>query len=212
MITGDRRRSGRPSIDEAELLGDAILAAAHTVFVTRGFEGASMEAIARAAGITKRTLYRRAATKELLFAAVIDRQERHAGAPRLREIGAGNLEQRLVEAADVVLAWFLDPDALGLYRVIIAEVPRQPMLSTATIQPFSRAADAIVEILGADDPRPTDDLHFGATTFLRLVTAEPLDLALQGVEPVGYDAAKRARTRRAVAFFVAGWRASRGDR
>ena len=51
------RRPGRPTQAEAEHLGEQLREAAVAVFLEHGYDGTSMEAIARAAGITKQTLY-----------------------------------------------------------------------------------------------------------------------------------------------------------
>lgn len=54
-----------------------ILEGARTIFFENGFEGASMNDIARSAGVSKGTLYVYFADKERLFAEIVD-QERNA--------------------------------------------------------------------------------------------------------------------------------------
>ena len=44
-----------------------ILAAAKPIFLSKGYEAASIDAIAGSAGISKKTIYARFATKEDLF-------------------------------------------------------------------------------------------------------------------------------------------------
>jgi AcrR family transcriptional regulator len=56
---------------------DHILAAATLAFVADGFDGASMERIANAAGVTKPVVYNLFGSKEDLLAAVIDRESEH---------------------------------------------------------------------------------------------------------------------------------------
>ena len=64
---------------------DQVLAGARDVFMADGFEGASVDAIARAAGVSKATLYSYFPDKRLLFMEVADtecaRQSRQGGAP-----------------------------------------------------------------------------------------------------------------------------------
>ncbi|VTR02211.1 TetR/AcrR family transcriptional regulator [Pseudomonas synxantha] len=56
---------------------DAILAAAGRIFIQHGFEGTSMELIAKAAGVARQTLYNRFPDgKEALFGAVAERMWR----------------------------------------------------------------------------------------------------------------------------------------
>ena len=52
---------------------DVLVAAATEVFARRGYEGASLEEIAEAAGFTRGAIYKNFAGKEELFFAVIDR-------------------------------------------------------------------------------------------------------------------------------------------
>lgn len=60
---------GRP---RAEATDHAILQAALELFIDRGIEGASMEQIAKRAGVGKPTVYRRWSSKEDLIAAAIE--------------------------------------------------------------------------------------------------------------------------------------------
>ena len=55
-----------------------ILAAAYRLFYAEGFARVSVDAIAEAAGITKRTLYYHFDSKDSLVAAVLDHQHLHA--------------------------------------------------------------------------------------------------------------------------------------
>jgi AcrR family transcriptional regulator len=52
-----------------------VLDAAYRVFIERGFEGASMDAIAAAAGVSKPVIYDCFASKDELFSAMLDREE-----------------------------------------------------------------------------------------------------------------------------------------
>jgi AcrR family transcriptional regulator len=56
---------------------DTILAKAYGLFYKEGFARVSMDAIAGAAGVTKRTLYYHFESKDALAAAVLDRQHVH---------------------------------------------------------------------------------------------------------------------------------------
>ena len=58
----------------AELRRDHVLTAATVAFIADGFEGASMQRIAEAAGVTKPVVYSLFGSKQDLFAAVVDRE------------------------------------------------------------------------------------------------------------------------------------------
>ena len=61
-----RTRPQRADAKRAE-----ILAGARAEFLARGYEGASMDAVAAAAGVSKMTVYRHFGSKEHLFSGVI---------------------------------------------------------------------------------------------------------------------------------------------
>jgi AcrR family transcriptional regulator len=54
-----RVESGRPSNEEAEALGDHIIAVADRLFIKHGYGGTSVTMVATCARIAKQTLYRR---------------------------------------------------------------------------------------------------------------------------------------------------------
>jgi TetR/AcrR family transcriptional repressor of mexJK operon len=79
--TSSRRKSGerasanpgpgRPTAARVEAISRAILIEARDEFFRSGFEGARMDTIAEAAGVSKSTLYERYPTKQALLSAVI---------------------------------------------------------------------------------------------------------------------------------------------
>ena len=68
-----RGRGGRPSRLESAQLSDRILDVATALFLGDGFGATSIEAVAKRAGISKRTFYHRFRGKEVLFEAVVRR-------------------------------------------------------------------------------------------------------------------------------------------
>src|SRR5689334_14892005 len=68
-----RGHGGRPSRLESERLSARILDVATALFLGHGFGATSIEAVARRAGISKRTFYHRFRSKEVLFEAVVRR-------------------------------------------------------------------------------------------------------------------------------------------
>jgi TetR/AcrR family transcriptional regulator, mexJK operon transcriptional repressor len=106
----------------------SIVAGAKDVFLRRGFEGASMDGIAAAAGVSKMTVYRYFRSKEELFAGVIrDLCERIIGEDLERM-----LERRPDEAlrgfARKMVAILFARDTIELHRIVIAESRRFPAL------------------------------------------------------------------------------------
>lgn len=114
---------------------DQILVAARELFLKRGFAGTSTDAISSAAGVSKETLYRHFSNKETLLAdclksLVLDLTlDDLLVAGGSRPIGSRHeLRAALLELADGFVRRLMQPDYLGLMRVVISETPRLPQL------------------------------------------------------------------------------------
>ena len=110
----------------------AILDAAATLFIARGYGAVSMDAVAREAGVSKATLYAHFGAKDRLFAAIIQ-----AGCTAMRDALPENppegasLFDALVPMATHWLTFLMQERALGLFRVVVAEGTRFPELARA---------------------------------------------------------------------------------
>lgn len=133
MSASDPGRSGR-----AERTRERILAAAQRLFLERGFQATSTDAILADAGISsKETLYRHFASKEELFATVLgemttqhpDFAARVADLPPPRDLDA--LRESLTTVTREILSFMCRPAYLALWRTMIAEAPRFPQLGAA---------------------------------------------------------------------------------
>jgi TetR/AcrR family transcriptional repressor of mexJK operon len=176
-------RAGRPSRSDAAQLTDRILAAATARFLADGYGPTSIEAVVKAARISKRTFYVRFAGKAALFEAVV---RRLVGGWRVPFDAVstlpGTLEQRLEQIARFMLAAALTPEAIALHRLIMAEAARFPELARMISAHGAGQAVAIVgAILGEEIhagrltlPEP----RFAAEQFLHLVLAGPQRRAL----------------------------------
>lgn len=108
----------------------AILDAATEIFLARGFAGASMDAVAEAAGVSKVTVYAHFADKDDLFSAMIRaRCEAYNRPERFAVYGDLAPRAALVEMGRSFLALLLDPEVLRLYRVISAEAASRPKVA-----------------------------------------------------------------------------------
>jgi AcrR family transcriptional regulator len=81
---------------------ERILAAVDTLFYTRGIRATGVDAIAEAAGCTKKTLYDRFGSKDGLIAAYLDRRDRRWHAFLTEQLE----RRRAVEPEQVVVAMF----------------------------------------------------------------------------------------------------------
>ncbi|SFA76261.1 transcriptional regulator, TetR family [Amycolatopsis marina] len=71
MSTADRRRPGRPRKLPPEELRELVLSAARTEFAAHGQRSATIEQIARAAGVSRQSVYETFGDRSALFAAVV---------------------------------------------------------------------------------------------------------------------------------------------
>jgi AcrR family transcriptional regulator len=112
---------------------DQLMRGARKVFMERGFEGASVDEIARAAGASKATLYSYFPDKRQLFQAVVEAGCRRQGGG-FKLIGPDENEP-VGEALRRIAAEFgrfvLSPGALEMFRTCIAEAGRFPELGRA---------------------------------------------------------------------------------
>jgi len=188
--TAAPRRGGRPSRAEAELLGERILEIATELFLRDGYGSTSIEAIAQAAGMSKRTFYARYAGKPELFAAVVGRIVDQIRPPPEVPLLAGTTVPEILERlAGLMLRAALSPRALALNRLIIAESTRFPELLTGLggERGRSEAIQLIVSLLDSrpDSPPMTrDDARFAAGQFIQMIVSWPQRRALGLGDPM----------------------------
>lgn len=109
----------------------AILEAARSIFLREGWAGSSLERVAAEGGLSKMTVYRHFGTKEELFEALVGdmcREMRDQAASSGPSADAGPTEALDRLARDVVRG-LMQPEALALYRLIIADGWRFPALA-----------------------------------------------------------------------------------
>ena len=114
---------------------EQILAGARLVFLRDGFAGASTDAIAAEARVSKRTLYSYYPGKEELFADVLRRLTIENPQTRVLDTvegiepgNLGELREMLLGLAGRVASIMMDPDYLAILRTIIADTHRFPQL------------------------------------------------------------------------------------
>jgi AcrR family transcriptional regulator len=180
------RRGGRPSRADAELLGERILEIATELFLKDGYGSTSIEAIAQAAGISKRTFYARHAGKPELFAAVVARiVEQIRPPPEVPLLAGTTLPEILERLAGLMLRAALSPRAIALSRLILAEAGRFPELLSRLDGERGRpeAVALIVSMLETHlngPPLGREETQFAAGQFIQMVISWPQRRAMTG--------------------------------
>ncbi len=152
---------------------DALVEATARILVKDGFDRASTNRIAEAAGVSVGSLYQYFPSKEALVAAVIARHNENAMAVVLgawAEVVAAPVETavpRLVAAA--VEAHRLDPD---LHRVLTEQVPRTGSLEE--VETFNREAYSLFRAYLEDHRAELRAADLGLAAFLCVTSIEAL--------------------------------------
>jgi TetR/AcrR family transcriptional repressor of mexJK operon len=199
-----------------------VVDAARALFLRKGYAGATMEEIAAAAGLTKRTLYNNYADKDALFTQIVVEVIAFAEefARGLREeftvgITAANLEATLDSLGRRLALGIVRPEVIALRRLLIGEAREFPALAA---EYFDRAPGRVLEALGSGFEHlrrvrllRVEDARRAAAQFAYLVAGEPLDRAvLVGTIPTRKHVIACARE--GVQTFLARYGASRGGR
>ncbi len=120
-----------------------IVQAATRLFLEGGFEATSMDALAAAAGVSKRTLYAHFPAKERLFEAIVTELCEEILEPLRRPETAGRPPRAtLLELGRTFLGVMLSPAGLDLYRTVLAEAKRFPQLGALFYRCGHQAAAA----------------------------------------------------------------------
>jgi AcrR family transcriptional regulator len=108
---------------------DQVLDGAREVFMRDGFEGASVDEIARVAGVSKATLYSYFPDKRLLFSEVARIECNRQAEEAMAEFDLSDpVAVVLHEAADRIVRFFLSDFGQQVYRICVAESYRFPEL------------------------------------------------------------------------------------
>jgi len=121
-------RRGRPPLD-TEVRRNRILDAASKLFIANGFTDTTVEAVCRAAGVTKRTMYELVGDKTALFRAVCSHCHHNIGEIRLDlPISNESLRANLNALALLLIEHSLAHDTVAIERMVIIEHARFPDL------------------------------------------------------------------------------------
>jgi len=122
------RGPGRPTQKQIEERNRELLECALNLFLERGFEGTTIEAIVDTLGMARRTVYARYGDKDTLFKAALQRAIDDWVIPveELRAVEKDDLEETLLAVARLMVAKVRSPSGMRLARIANAEVFRMP--------------------------------------------------------------------------------------
>ena len=199
--------AGRPTREQASALADRIVEAAALLIAQNGYQATSVEAIARAAGVAKRTVYSRFAGKPQLLAAVLRLLAGKLTPPMTMGLTHLDLRTRLETLGRHLLRYCLSEEAITWTRLISSELARVPELADTVQQEAVGVVDGftrnLLQTAIEAGEMPPVDIAFAARTYSQLMTAPARALASTGAAP-GTTAEQNRYIVQAVDFFLRG--------
>lgn len=108
---------------------DQVINGARSVFLTDGFEGASVDEIARAAGVSKATLYSYFPDKRILFMEMVTQQCQAQATTTVQSLDlTAPPDEVLRKGGQQFLGFLLSDMGQRIFRIVIAECERFPEL------------------------------------------------------------------------------------
>lgn len=164
-----------------------VLEAAHALFLELPYDAVSTDAIAKAAGISKTTLYVYFPSKEAVFSALVrENCQQTAHTIGNSASGSDDVEAALRLIARNFMTMFATTDALAFYRTIIAQVPRFPELGRIFYESGPKVIQERIALFLRDASARGDlsvpDPELAASQFLQLIS---VDIPLTGLLGLG---------------------------
>ena len=164
-----------PFGDEDSSKRRQILDGARKVFMDLGFDGASMNEIARAAGVSKGTLYVYFADKSRLFEAIVEDEALEKGKIAYNLDPGRDAETTLREFGRTYIGTMCRPGGGSSIRTVMAIAERMPEVGCRFYQnvlarTINRLADYLQAHVGPDD-LAIDDCGLAAAQFLQMCQA-----------------------------------------
>jgi TetR/AcrR family transcriptional repressor of mexJK operon len=100
------------------------------LFLTQGFQGTSMDAVAKGAGVSKQTVYSHFDNKEALFKAVITAKVASYGFDEASVVEDDDLRNALLAIARRFVDLLFDPEVVAMHRVVIGEATSLPRVAS----------------------------------------------------------------------------------
>ncbi|MGB0496925.1 MAG: TetR/AcrR family transcriptional regulator [Rubricella sp.] len=166
---------------------EQVLDGARDVFMAQGYEGASVDDIARAASVSKATLYSYFPDKSILFREVMLRECRLQSERMLPDHAySAPPRETLLSMAREISRFLVSPFPIKLFRVCIAESFRFPDVGQAFYETGPRLMRdrfvAYLKMCSARGQLAIEDYELAAEQFAELAKADLFVGALLGID------------------------------
>jgi len=208
-----KSRGGRPTKSAAIERDQRLIEVATRLFLDRGYDATSLDAVAEAARVSKPTVYSRYGDKRGLFAEVLRREIARWLAPlaeaaevQLTRSSDISVEQRLIEIGREMLMFTCGPDAVAFSRMMTSQAINFPDIAKLgreegwlkAVSTTARFFDKLV----AQGAMDVEDTGIAAEVFLDVVVGHTHRMATFGTPLEMKSAEKRMRS--AIRLFLAG--------
>jgi len=191
-----------------------ILDGARKVFMDLGFDGASMNEIARAAGVSKGTLYVYFADKNRLFEAIVEEESLAHGKVVFNFDPGRDVETTLREFGRAYIELVCRPGGGSAIRTVMAIAERMPDVGRryyeqVLARSINRLADYLAAHIGPGD-LAIDDCQLAASQFMQVCQASLFLPFVFQAAPAPSAERSAAVVESATRMFLAAYRAKQG--
>ncbi len=187
---------------------DQVVAGARDVFLREGYQGASVDSIAKAAGVSKATLYSYFSDKKLLFLEVAKAEcLRQSETAMVQARSGASTRETLTDIADRMTRFFLSDFGQQVFRICVAESDRFPELGRTFYQSGPELARGrlvgFLECAMARGDLSIDDPELAADQFAELCKADLFHRLVFNIRDSVTEAERQRVIRGAVEMFLA---------
>lgn len=209
-----KSRGGRPTRDAAIERDQRLIEVATQLFLERGFEATSIDAVAEAARVSKPTVYAQYGDKRGLFAAALRREIARwlaplaAAAAEMRVDGASDhsVEARLIDLGRQLLTLNCSADSIAFSRILTAQAINFPEIAKLAVdEGWSKAVSTTADFfdhLAEGGALELEDTTIAAETFLNMVVGHTHRMATFGI-PIDMTTAEQ-RMEVSIRLFLTG--------
>ena len=207
--TEDRRCRGRPQVRPDDETRQIIYEAAQHEFAAGGYASTGMEAVARRAGVSTKTLYRLIPNKAALFEGMVsDRLDTFVSKVNLHAADHTDIEEALSAALMACADLALDTEVIAIQRMILQEAGKFPEVAGMFYaNAIHRTTIALADWLRTQQKRgliALEDVEEAAGMLLGMVASAPRRAAMFGGVPLPSRPEIEARVRTCAALFLRG--------
>jgi TetR/AcrR family transcriptional repressor of mexJK operon len=215
-----KSRGGRPTRSAAIQRDLRLIEVATGLFLERGFEATSIDAVAEAARVSKPTVYARYRDKRGLFEAVLRREISRLLSPlataaemQCSNPSSASVEQLLLHLGQEMMVLIAEPEAGALSRIVAAQATNFPDLARlAEEEGWLKAVSTMARLfdrLAAEGAVQIEDTTVAAEVYLNITVGHSFRQAMNGI-PIDLGAEEK-RLRASLRLFMTGILGSAGS-